>query len=111
MKNKGGRPRRGSVARHGDHFDIQVTFNDGTRSKPACQPPEMTEAEARAKALKWTEDAKAMNVSRPIIGDATKARPPAHVRRRIIREAVRAVGGVDTALDAIAAEFDLTGND
>jgi hypothetical protein len=49
------RPRTGSVYRHGDHFDIQITLPDGTRSKPKCQPPEMSEARARDKALRWSQ--------------------------------------------------------
>lgn len=52
------RPRTGSVYRHGDHFDIQITLPDGSRSKPMCQPPAMSEARARDKAQRLTDHAK-----------------------------------------------------
>lgn len=51
------RPRTGSVYPHGDHFDIQITLPDGSRSRPKCQPPEMSEARARDKALRLTQRA------------------------------------------------------
>src|SRR3984957_17281800 len=53
-----GRPRTGSVSRHGDHWDIRITLPGGERSNAVCQPPEMTEEEARKKARKATAVAK-----------------------------------------------------
>lgn len=57
------RPRTGSVTRHGSgdaaHFDIQITLPNGTRTAKKCQPPSMTEDEARAKARRLTEAAAA----------------------------------------------------
>lgn len=44
------RPRTGCVYRHGDHWDIRITLPGGARSRPMCQPPEMSEARARDKA-------------------------------------------------------------
>lgn len=52
------RPRTGSAFPHGDHWDIQITLPDGSRSRPMCQPPEMSEARARDKARRLTELAK-----------------------------------------------------
>jgi integrase len=49
------RPRVGSVYLHGDHFDIQITLTDGSRSKPMCQPSDMSETRARDKAKRLTE--------------------------------------------------------
>ncbi len=50
-----GRPRTGSVTKHGDHYDIRITYPDGTRSGFDCQPPGMSEAKAREKAKRLTE--------------------------------------------------------
>src|SRR5262249_6238039 len=49
------RPRTGSVYPHGDHFDIRITLPDGTRSRPRCMPPEMSEAAARDRAQYLTD--------------------------------------------------------
>jgi integrase len=49
------RQRTGTVVPHGDHFDIRITYPDGTRSNCLCQPPEMSEARARDKAKRLTE--------------------------------------------------------
>lgn len=46
--------RKGSAFPHGDHFDIQITFADGSRSNRECQPAGVTEAEARAEAKRLT---------------------------------------------------------
>src|SRR3954463_12973335 len=51
------RPRTGTIYRHDDHWDIQITLPDGKRSRPMCQPPEMSEARARDKALHLTQRA------------------------------------------------------
>lgn len=51
------RPRTGSVYRHGDHWDIQLTLPDGKRTRPMCQPPAMSEARARDRALRLSERA------------------------------------------------------
>jgi integrase len=51
------RPRTGSVFRHGDHWDIQITLPGGGRSRPMCQSPDMSEAAAREKALRQTKRA------------------------------------------------------
>jgi len=49
------RPRTGSAYPHGDHWDIQITLPDGSRSRPICQDPAMSEARARDKALRLTQ--------------------------------------------------------
>src|SRR5262249_7890712 len=49
------RPRTGSVYRHGDHFDIQITLPDGSRGRPECQPPGTSDARARDRALRLTQ--------------------------------------------------------
>ena len=49
------RPRTGSAFPHGDHFDIQATLPDGTRSRRVCLPPGIAEPEARAEALRLTK--------------------------------------------------------
>ena len=54
MTKKAGRPRIGSVWLHGDHFDIQITLPDGSRSKRGCLEPGFTKTEARRKAAHLT---------------------------------------------------------
>lgn len=49
------RPRTGSAFRHGDHWDIQITYPGGGRSNPICQEPGMSEARARDRALRLTQ--------------------------------------------------------
>lgn len=67
------RPRIGSVTRHGDHFDIRITLPNGSRSKPMCQPPDMSEARARDKAMRLTEIAakRGPTAKRTAKGEAT----------------------------------------
>jgi integrase len=48
------RLRTGSAYRHGDHFDIRITLPGGERSRPMCQPPDMSLARARDKAQRLT---------------------------------------------------------
>lgn len=64
---KTGRPRLGSVYAHknrsGEHFDIQITYPDGSRSRPMCMPREMDEDAARTKALELTEIADRENLT------------------------------------------------
>lgn len=50
-----GRPRIGSVSRHGDHLDVRVMLADDTRSPPRCLPPGTSRARAREIALALTE--------------------------------------------------------
>ena len=54
-----GRPRKGCVFEHGDHFDARITLPGGSRSRPICLPQGMTEAKARERALEMTELARA----------------------------------------------------
>jgi integrase len=49
------RPRVGSVFRHGDHFDMRITLPDGSRSRPKCLAPTVTERQARAEAERLTK--------------------------------------------------------
>jgi integrase len=49
------RPRTGTIYRHGDHWDIQITLPNGGRSRPMCQEPGMSEAKARDRALRLTQ--------------------------------------------------------
>src|SRR5271155_754823 len=50
-----GKPRIGTAVAHGDHYDIRITFPDGSRSKLLCQPPTRSEVEARAEALRLSK--------------------------------------------------------
>ncbi|XXX73910.1 site-specific integrase [Sorangium sp. So ce134] len=59
-----GRPRTGSVERHGDHWDVRPTLADGSRGDRVCQPPGMSEAKAREKARALTELAQREGVTR-----------------------------------------------
>ena len=56
-KPKRGRPRAGSVYEHGDHFDVRITYPDGTRSNPRCLPAGTSHAKARETARAMTERA------------------------------------------------------
>ena len=49
------RPRIGTAFQHGDHWDIQATLPDGTRSRRVCLEPKSTEKAARAEALRLTK--------------------------------------------------------
>src|ERR1700722_17235292 len=71
------RPRVGSVFPHGDHFDIQITLADGTRSNRMCQPPDMSEARARDKAKRLSQIAATENGTAPPRPAVRGAPPPA----------------------------------
>ena len=52
-----GRPRTGSVATHSDHYDVRITYPDGTRGNPRCLPLGTSYARAREIAKAMTERA------------------------------------------------------
>ncbi len=68
------RARTGTVLRHGDHFDIQITLPDGSRSNRACLAAGLTRTQARAEALRLTRKAAGEGWTKPIERSATDKR-------------------------------------
>src|SRR5688572_18352792 len=68
------RERTGTVFRHGDHWDVRVTLDDGSR--PVYHlPAGCSEAMAREKAKYWSENAKGLEL-RPKHGGKASAVSP-----------------------------------
>ncbi len=51
------RKREGSAFRHGDHYDVRITFPDGKQSNKQCLPTGTSYAAAKEKALYLTQQA------------------------------------------------------
>jgi integrase len=59
-----GRPRKGHVYRHGDHWDIRIRQANGKKGKPQHLPPHVSEEKAR----KLAEDASALTLAEHATG-------------------------------------------
>jgi integrase len=65
QKRRGrGRPRKGTIEWHGDHWDVRPTLADGSRGDRVCQPPGMSEERARDKATALTQLAAQKGIAR-----------------------------------------------